>query len=183
LSPAEGFPSANLQTTVKPDGTFQLEKVPADKYHFGFWFPATVYVKSVRTGDQDVLEKGLVLNPGQVTMEVTLSAKPGSVEGSVQDDKTAAPGSWVALVPDPARPGQIYLFKSATADQNGRFTIKGVAPGDYKLYAWRETQYELVREPELLKTFESKAVKVTVEENGNERVELTVLKWEDAQRR
>ena len=86
------------------------------------------------------------------------------------------------MLANPIRPGQPYLNKSATADQEGHFTLAGVAPGAYRLYAWEEAQSEVLRDPGLAKPFEPKSVSVSVEEGGAERVELKVLKPEDAQR-
>jgi hypothetical protein len=181
LRPAEGIAFNSPGAMVKPDGSFKLESVMADKYYFSFYgFPDTTYVRSVRMGNQEVLEKGLDLSQGQspAAVEVILSTKPGSVGGSVKDDKDPAPGGWVALIPDPVRPEQMHLYRFASADQNGRFNLNGVAPGEYKIYAFEEAQPEILRDLELLKTFEQKGTKVTVRENTRENVELTVLKIE-----
>jgi hypothetical protein len=186
LRPAEGISFGVRSVSVNADGTFKMAKVPPDKYYLYLYrFPEGTYVRSVRMGNQEVLEKGLDLSQGVsgAAIEVILSTKAATVEGLVREDDEPAPGSWVMLIPDPTRPEQRYLSKSATADQNGRFSIKGVAPGDYKLYAWQEPQYEVVREPEAVKPFEHKAVKITVRENSREQAELTVLKPEDARRR
>jgi hypothetical protein len=80
------------------------------------------------------------------------------------------------LVPDPVRPGKQSLLKSAAADQNGRFTIKGVAPGKYALYAWQdEPEIDSSSDPDAFKPIESKAVKVTVEESATAHADLTPI--------
>jgi carboxypeptidase family protein len=66
-------------------------------------------------------------------------------------------------------------------DQNGWFSIKGVVPGEYKLYASNESLGGANEDPEALKPFEEKAVKVTVAEKGRERVEIELLNPRDAQ--
>jgi hypothetical protein len=103
------------------------------------------------------------------------------VEGLVSDDGKPAPGSSVLLVPDPPKPEEAYKWKWVNCDQNGRFEIKGVVPGAYKLYASKESLSGANEDPEALKPFEEKAVKVTVAEKGRERVEIELAKSGDAQ--
>jgi protocatechuate 3,4-dioxygenase beta subunit len=186
LQAAEGMPSGSNSARVKDDGTFSIEGVSRDKYHLSLYpLPEGTYLKSVRVGGQEVLDKGLDLTqavPGQA-LEVTLSPRAGMVEGMARAGENLAPGSFVTLVPEPIRPEQPYLYKSANADQNGRFQMQGVAPGDYKLYAWEGMELSPLQDPELVKHFESKGVKVTVRESGQEHVELTVVKQEDSQPR
>ena len=186
LQAAEGMPSGSTSARVKDDGTFWIEGVLRDKYHLSLYpLPEGTYLKSVRVGGQEVLDKGLDLNeavPGQA-LEVTLSPKAGMVDGVTRAGENPAPGSFVTLVPEPIRPEQPYLYKSANADQNGWFQIRSVAPGDYKLYAWEGMEFSPLQDPELVKHFESKGVKVTVRESGHEYVELTVVKQEDVQPR
>jgi len=170
---------------VAEDGAFKVEGISADKYYLNFYgLPEGSYVRSARMGGQEVLDNGLDLtqSEGSVKLEITLSPKAGVIEGVVQGkDKKPAPGAWVTLVPEPARPELRYLYKSASSDQNGRFGIKGVAPGDYKLYAWEEPVFNPFSDPDLFKPFETKGVKVSLQENKREQAELMVLKPEDAQ--
>jgi hypothetical protein len=45
-------------------------------------------------------------------------------------------GATVVLVPQtPRRPD---LFKTAMSDAGGNFAFRGVAPGDYKVFAWEQ---------------------------------------------
>lgn len=184
LQAAEEMPSGSTSARVKEDGTFWIEGVSRDKYYLSLYpLPEGTYLKSVRVGGQEVLNKGLDLTtavPGQV-LEITLSPRAGMVEGMARAGEDLAAGSLVTLVPEPIRPEQPYLYKSTNADQNGRFQIQGVAPGDYTLYAWEEMEVSPLQDPELVKRFKSKGVKVTVRESGREHVELTVVKPEDAQ--
>ena len=185
LSSIDGLPFSVQSGRVAETGTFKLDSVSADNYYVTFYgLPEGAYVKSVRMANQEVLDQGVNLTSsrGSVSLDVILSPKAGSVEGVVLGQDKPAAGSFVAMLADPIRPGQPYLNKSATADQDGRFTLTGVAPGDYRLYAWEEAQSEVLREPGLAKPFEPKSVSVTVEESGSQRVELKVLRPEDAQK-
>jgi hypothetical protein len=90
--------------------------------------------------NQEVIEKGIDLTGarGAVMLDITLSTKGSSVERTVVDDGKATPGSYLMLLTDPIRPGQPYLNRSATSDQDGKFTIKSLAPDDYKLWPFED---------------------------------------------
>jgi len=183
LRPTDGIGFGMQNAVVKEDGTFRMENVTPDRYFAMVAnLPEGTYLKSVRFGNQDSPDKSVDLSQaqGSASIEVVLSADAGTVEGLVTDDGKPAPGSWVLLVPDPPLQDDPFQSKSASTDQNGRFSIKGVAPGEYKLYASSESLTEGITDPEALKPFEEKAVKVTVSEKGREQKQLTLLKPEDA---
>ena len=79
----------------------------------------------------------------------------------------------VTLIPEPVRPSQPFLFKKATADSKGRFRLTGVAPGDYKIYAWGEFTDT---DPEFFAQSGSPGTKITVTESGRETVNLQLIK-------
>lgn len=164
---------------VGPDGAFKIDGIAPDKYFLNaFSLPEGTYLKSARAGKQEVLDEGLDLTEAQgaVSLELTLGTKPGAVEGMVREDTKPVPGSYVELRPDPPRPAARYLRKSGSADQNGHFTIKDVAPGKYSAYAWRENPgFDFLQDAEALKEVEGKAVKVTVEEGRSAAADLTPL--------
>jgi hypothetical protein len=184
MRPAEGLPFFGRPVTVNTDGTFKIDGVPPDKYDMNVYgIPENTYMKSVRLGKQEALDSGLDLTEAQGTaaIEIVLGDKPGTVEGTVQQDGKPAPGIGVTMVPETARAGQRDRWKFASTDQNGRFTIKGVAPGEYKLYALQQaSEFDVVSDPDSLKPFEHKAVKVKVEEGATARADLSPIKPEDA---
>jgi protocatechuate 3,4-dioxygenase beta subunit len=181
LTPVEyipGLPGGGATARVS-QGAFKMAAVTPDNYYVNFGgLPQGSYVKSVGMNGQEVIEKGIDLTNarGAVILDITLSTNGGSVEGTVVEDGKAAPGSYIMLLADPIRPGQPYLNRASTSDQDGKFTITGLAPGDYKLYAFEESQPEIAQDLTLIKPFESKAVKVKVSESSTERAELKVQK-------
>ena len=74
---------------VKEDGSFTLSNVSADNFNFSiFGIPEGFYVKSIRSGDDDVLAAGLDLNRGAAgRIDIVLSPNAGVVEGAVQNEK------------------------------------------------------------------------------------------------
>ena len=163
---------------VKEDGSFTLQNLGPEIYTFNVFGPMQdAYLKSVRLGDQDVLASGLDLTGGASgTLDAVLSPNGGQVEGSVTNAKgEAVAGATVALVPDSARAGQLQLYKSASTDQYGHFQLRGIAPGEYKLYAWEEVDFGAWQDPEFLKPFEGKAESLTIREGGREHVQPKLI--------
>jgi 5-hydroxyisourate hydrolase-like protein (transthyretin family) len=178
LSSDGGLMFGMFPAHVGADGTFKFETVAPAKYTVTlFGLDDTVYLKAVRAGNQDVLEKGLDLTEAQgaVALELVLGTKPGTVEGVVRQDGKPVPGVGVTLVPDAPRAGQRQFIKFASTDQNGHYTLKGAAPGSYKLYPLMDsTSVDLFFDPDAMQPYEDKAVKITVEEGATARMDLTV---------
>jgi hypothetical protein len=66
---------------------------------------------------------------------ITLKRSTGEVTGTVSD--LAGARAIVTLVPES---GRTELLRRVTTDQNGRYVMKDVAPGAYRIYAWNELE-------------------------------------------
>lgn len=187
LRPSEGmsYGPGGADAAVKDDGTFKLENVGHDKYFVtALGFPEETYVRTVRLGDREVTsELDLTTAPTALAMEVILSPKAAVVEGIVRRKEQPLQGAMVTLVPDPPVPSKSHLTKVATTDQNGGYSLKGVAPGNYRAFAWSEgipNPQEF--DEEFLKEFLGDSVKLAIRESGRERAELKVIEA-DAEKR
>jgi hypothetical protein len=177
----EGVPMGVPMATAKDDGTFSIENVAPDRYRVQvFGSPQGTWLKSVRAGDQEVTESGIDLNAGVPgSIDVVLAFGTGTISGTVQDEKQRpAPGSILTLVPDPMKEGRYDLSRMATADQNGRFLLPNIPPGEYKLLAWEDIEPGRAMDPDFLKPFETKAQKVSVRPNGQHQASLTQISAE-----
>ena len=81
-----------------------------------------------------------------------MKAAAAQVEGVVLDAKQQpAKGALVALIPDATRQSRISLFKTVRTDDNGRYSIQGIAPGDYSLYAFEDIDSGAYLDPDFIK--------------------------------
>ena len=139
--------------------------------------PEGSYVKSVQFGAQEVPEEGLDLSNGVAgSLQITLSPAGAQVDGRVQDqeDKPVS-GATVVLIPDSRR---YSLYKEVNSDQNGGFSFKGVAPGEYTALAWEDIEPGAYQDPEFLKQFEGKVQAVSLKASDHKSVQLKVIPLE-----
>jgi hypothetical protein len=178
LLSADGLPVGVPAARSTEAGAFKLDAVFPDRYYLNAaGLPEGYYIKSLRIGGQDATDKGVDLTNahGTVAMEVTVGANAATLEGVVTIDGKPGTGAYIAVVTDPPRSEALFRNKFATADQDGRFTIQGLAPGAYSVYAFDQAMPQLARDPGLVRPFERSAVKVRLSESATERVELKAI--------
>lgn len=136
-----------------------------------------LYVKSIRLGDADVLNRGLHLEGAvQEPLDIVIGTLTGAVEGSVSnDDRQPLPGVVVALVPDVARRGRVDLMKSTSSDASGRFRLDGVPPGDYVAFALDGVEDGEWQNPEYIAAREARGTAVRVGAGTSTTTALTAL--------
>jgi len=135
-------------------------------------------VKSARFGGIDALERGLDLSRGDPPgpLDVVLSPAGGHIEGVVlMENQQPAAGATVVLAPDAARRTQAQLFRSATANQYGRYVLRGIPPGDYRLFAWVDVEPGAWLDPDFLTEYEKRGETVSVDERGRSTVQLKAI--------
>jgi len=186
IRPPEGGLSFSPLAAVKKDGTFSVKNLSTGEHRVSVGpqaaLPGDYYLKSARLAGDDVLEEGLtVAGPVQDTLELVLSAAGGRVDGVVlTEEGKPFSGARVVLVPDERRRKRDDLFKTTATDQYGRFSLRGIAPGDYQLYAWENIEPGAQMDSEFLRRYEKQKTDVRVREGDRLAQELTVIPAEDA---
>jgi hypothetical protein len=130
------------QPRREPDGSFLIDEIYTGEYRFFLSpLPSGSYLKAIRINGQDVIDAPLLVHGGENLdgLVFTVSPKAGTVTGVVQGESgSPLPNAIVILQPDP-----MHIFPdihgcSRTADQNGGFTCDDLAPGKYRIAAWRD---------------------------------------------
>jgi hypothetical protein len=161
---------------VNRDGSFEVKNVAAGKYAVEFMGSSSewrnYFIRSVRLAGS-AADTGFSVNGNAGPLLVTLSSRAAVIEGSAIDDhdKLLADCTVVAVPEEQFRKLTPRFGKSRT-DQNGRFTIRGLAPGSYSVYAWQDLDGEPYFDPEFLITQQEFGKPVHAE--GGERITVVV---------
>jgi hypothetical protein len=120
--------------------------------------PPEVYVADVLQGGISIYDTGFdVAGKSPNPIEVVLKSGAAAVEGVVQDRAgKPMPGATVVLVPPLARRQNRALYRTAIADANGHFAMRGVAPENYQLFAWQSISPSAYFNPRFLSKYEDR---------------------------
>jgi len=163
---------------VKADGSFALSGVGKDVYKVRIeGLPDGSYLKSVRIGDDELKESGIDATRGVAgPLVITVSSRAGQIEGVVLDAKQQLmAGASVVLVPAPNLRDRQHAYREITSDQYGRFVLKTIEPGDYKLFAWEDLEPGEYMDPEFVKPVEERGIAIRIHEGSRESAELKVI--------
>jgi len=155
------------------DGTFRVNGVMPGVYRVNVGGLAeNTYVKAINFGGQDFNGKDLDLsNSSGGEMLVVLSPNGAEVTGTVRDSDGKPVPSAVVQICD--KSGDVA--KSADTDQNGAFDLKGLAPGEYKVFAWEDRGDGIIQDPDFRKIFDGKETVVKLVEKSHENVEPVMV--------
>ncbi|HZS56057.1 MAG TPA: carboxypeptidase-like regulatory domain-containing protein [Bryobacteraceae bacterium] len=175
FSAVMGAPAARLN----PDGSFTTF-VSADIYNIEISaLPGDSYVESIRIGDEDASDRVMDLSRfvGSWTrMDITLNANGASLDGAVENENHQhVAGATVLLAPAMNDRKQLFLFRAAYTDRNGRFTLHGIVPGEYKLLAWEDIEPGAWNDADFLSSYDERAEKITLQSNGHETRTLPAI--------
>ena len=179
LQPRDDAEIGIASATVKSDGTFVLKNVASDVYDLTLvGIPEGFYLATAREGTDDVLESGLSVSRERPlgSLELVLNPAGGLVDGIVVD-KLEQPfgGALVVLVPEASRRGQAHYYKTTTTDQHGRFTLRDIVPGEYRLFAWEDIETGAYQDSEFLQYYEKRGELVRVAQASQHNVQLKLI--------
>ena len=192
LTPLE--PKLDVETAfpIQRDGSFSVTKLQAGKYRVDPTFPAGAYLKAVTLDGRVCLDSVVDLSNGAAAsgiLQVIVSMAAAEISGTVATpDGSAFTTATVTLVPD-GPPTAVYrpdLHALTRTDATGHFTISGVAPGTYRVYAWEHVDPvpELpapgsdpmpFADPDFPRQFDNMSALVTVGENDRKQVSRNLI--------
>jgi len=169
--------TSNAGAEVKRDGSFGTLALPG-KYHLRFMhtgkLPPDYFMKAINLGDKDVVDSGFTVSGGAYSLNVVVSAAAAAVEGVVTDDKDKpAPDVQVIFIPEAKRRGRYDLYQQVTTDSKGHFGLRGVTPGEYRMFAVdADIDRDEITDPDFVSTHESLGQTTKLEEGDHKSVGL-----------
>jgi len=165
---------------VAPDGSFQWTDVPAGDYYVQVmgdsagnegWF-----VKSLTAGGRDLNDSGLSLSGGSASLDLVVSVNGAVVEGVAVDhhgEPTA--NALVVAVPEPRLRSRPDHYRKTVTDQSGRFTLRGIRPGQYTFFAWETVEGDAYYNSDFLKSYEQQGTPLQLSEGARKSLQLKVI--------
>lgn len=164
------------------DGNLIIDNVVPETYEISASLPQGYYLKSARFGSIDVLQTGLDLSRGDTNrLDLEISADGGRIDGLVgEGDDQPSPGARIVLVPEDER-SRPLRSQTPTADSKGAFRISGIAPGDYRVYAFQTVDADAIQDPAYLKRFEDRGNLVSIHEHSHEALRPAPIRTDGGQ--
>jgi len=157
------------------DGTFSIPRITSGEYKLSVTGLApTFYMKDARFGQSDALNTFTISEPINGTLEIVVRMNPGQVSGTVVD-ATLKPVSGVQAVLVPEARNRQDLYRTAMTDQEGRFTIRGITPGEYRIFAWEDIEPFAYFDLAVVKQHEAAGKQVRIQESSAETAEVRII--------
>ena len=165
---------------VAADGSFEWKSVPPGSYYVQLvgdgGANADLFLKSALAGNRDVGDASISVNGGAVVLDLVASANGGVVDGVVTDQKgEPVANAVIVAVPEMRLRTRVERYRKTVSDQSGRFTLHGIEPGDYTLFAWESVDGEAYYNPEFLKSFDGQGSGLRVGEGERKSVRVEVI--------
>jgi hypothetical protein len=101
-----------------------------------------------------------------------ISSATGRVNGTITGTQRTAQ---VVLVPEEKLRDKTALYKTTATDQAGKFSFRGIPPGDYSIFAWDYVEQGAFYSRDFLKPYEMKAAPVHIEPRSESTVSIEVI--------
>ena len=182
------IPGGSAQT--QSDRTFEIKNVRSCRCTVAVLGLAEgLYIKSVQFGRSNAMTDSLPdpgeirltlsmngvlapITPGQIviasdskdSLDIVISAASGRIKGTATDAAGAPfPAARVVLVPEEKYRGIRPYYQVTTSDQTGAFSIRGIPPGSYSLFAWEVIENGAYYNRDFMRPFEGRGVPVVIE--------------------
>ena len=165
LLPLETFLPTPGASIVQPNGLPAIPNVQPGAYLLNVsGLPDTGYVRAARSDQRDVLERFVEVQYGmQVPLDIQLAFDGGNMTGTVADAAgQLADRATVVLIPDPARRHRPDQYRVATSANDGTFSVGGIPPGQYKVFAWDSIEANAWLNSDFMLNYEDFGAAVTV---------------------
>jgi hypothetical protein len=167
------------RSDVMKDGSFQMKDVAPDTYRLqvdGSEAVRDYFVKAVNLNGKDVSYSGFAVGGTSSSLEIVLSADGAAIEGVVTShNNSPASDIEVICIPDSKRRERHDLYQEVKTDHRGHFSLRGLNPGQYKLFPLDEDIGEdEISDPEFVRAHESLGETINLEEGDHKNIVLTL---------
>jgi len=166
------------QSRVARDNSFTLKGLGEGTYRAEVTgMSKDCYLKDMHYGESSAIKDGFTVTRGEAgALEIVVGSRGARVQGMVMDsDGLPLAGVSIVLVPELSQRENYQKNKTESTDQYGNFDLRGIAPGDYKLFSWVEVEPDAWQDPEFLRQFEDKGQRITLQDGDHSTVKVTAI--------
>jgi hypothetical protein len=135
---------------------------------------ATAFVESIRQGSTNVDDNGLTVTAQSAgDLDVRIGTGPGIIQGTLFDlSQNPVASTPVFLVPSGERRANMQLYRATQSDANGKFTMSGIVPGQYELFAWQDIVPGAYQNEDYMRRYEGRGTSVLVMRSSTATAEV-----------
>lgn len=190
-----------------PNGSFEWTSVPAGRYFVQISQSTAMpdlFLKSVTDGARDA-GSGFTVSGTGTTLDLVASANGAVVDGVVTNqsqeaannradsDSPSAPvtaptasdapvaDAVVVAVPEARFRSRPDRYRKAITDQHGHFTLRGLPPGEYTVFAWESVDSDAYFNPDFLRPYEGRGKSLRINEGDRTSLQLKAIPVNDDQ--
>jgi hypothetical protein len=176
---------------VNSDGSFEWEDMPPGRFSVDISESSSLpdwFLKSAISGGQDALESGFTVGAGTTLLDLLASAngsvaegvvtqKRESENGGVENDRPEndEPVADAVVVAVPEARLRTHSYRRTITDQRGHFTLRGLPPGNYTLFAWESVDGEAYYNPQFLKSYEGQGKALSLSEGERKSLQIKAI--------
>ncbi len=172
------------QIVVAADGTWSAENAVPGTYRLNALLARSAdgtpgHVAAVTVGGEDYLGRELDMTQGPIgPIRVVLSTNSGTINGTLDTSEVSSEGAGFAVaIPVEAKFRLVDQIRPSQVAQDGSYSIRGLRPGEYLVYAFDQYQPGALEDPEIFKQVEQKGVRVKVSAGQTSTAQLKLTPW------
>jgi hypothetical protein len=176
------FNSPSMQPPVdRETGDFTITGMPPGSYKLSVvGMPPDAYLEDLRLGSTSAYDEGFTVTdrPGD-SIQVMLTSPGAKIEGIVRGaNQEPLPSVLAVLIPEASKRQDTTRFKSVASDKDGKFVLRGIPPGTYRMFALDNFPNNSWRNAEFMQKYEPKGQTVSLAKGATTTVELPRILWE-----
>ena len=175
---------------VDAQGNFQFVDVAPGDYRVRLITTPNrgFYVKRILLGSEEIApDDPITIGPDfSGPISVLLSPNGGRIDGvaSTTNGEPVSNGAIMLLpedIPSTTSATQMSAIGRTLTDGNGNYSLSGIAPGEYLLFAWEASAQVPFLDPEFIRRFAARGERVVIREGDALNVNLQAITEDDVQ--
>jgi hypothetical protein len=160
-------------TRIRNDGSFTFLSMQPGKYMVRLLNSGSMYVHGVFAQGKELSDQTILIatDTRMMSLEIGVSINGASISGSIAQSDVTDENTGVVI--QDVQTGETIVAK---VDANRSFLITGLAPGEYRLFAWPSVNDVPYKDPQFLRRYADQSETISVEEGkASTQIEVPLI--------